>query len=529
MVNSPSYDGNIDPIKAILRLTEPIFVIDEPCAYQGANLPYTVSNKIKDSVKILAFTPAILPQNLGSKSLKEDLGIKYPCISGSMANGIASEDLVVSMAKAGMMGFFGSAGLSLESVEAHIDSLKEKLGDLPHGFNLIHSPYDQDLESKLAELFIDKGVENLEASAFLTLTPPILHYRYSGIKRLPNGEIFSPHRVFAKVSRQEVAQKFLSPPPAEMLQTLVEQGKLTPEEAELAQYLPPAYALTAEADSGGHTDNRPALVLIPSIIELRNTMQKKYGWNVPVGAAGGVSTPQAANAMFSMGAAYIMTGTVNQACVESGSSDCVRDMLSKANSADVTMAPAADMFEMGVNVQVLKWGTMFPLRAKKLYEIYRTYPNYQAIPQEVREQIEKSILRAGFEEVWQSTAQFFMKRDPRQIDKANKDPKHKMALVFRSYLGQASRWANAGLPERKADYQIWCGPSIGSFNQWCKGTFLDSAKERHADLVNLNILAGACVLARVSLLQSQGLELPAELCQFSPRSYNDLVSILQES
>ena len=122
-----------------------------------------------------------------------------------------------------------------------------------------------------------------------------------------------------------------------------------------------------------------------------------------------------------------------------------------------------------------------------------------------------------------------MKRDPRQIDKANKDPKHKMALVFRSYLGQASRWANAGLPERKADYQIWCGPSIGSFNQWCKGTFLDSAKERHADLVNLNILAGACVLARVSLLQSQGLELPAELCQFSPRSYNDLVSILQES
>ena len=37
------------------------------------------------------------------------------------------------------------------------------------------------------------------------------------------------------------------------------------------------------------------------------------------------------------------------------------------------MAPAADMFEMGVKLQVLKRGTMFPMRAQKLYELYRAH------------------------------------------------------------------------------------------------------------------------------------------------------------
>ena len=50
-----------------------------------------------------------------------------------------------------------------------------------------------------------------------------------------------------------------------------------------------------------------------------------------------------------------------------------------------------------------------------------------------------------------------------------------MALVFRWYLGQSSRWANAGEPTRKLDYQVWCGPAMGAFNEWAKGSFLEHA------------------------------------------------------
>ena len=64
-----------------------------------------------------------------------------------------------------------------------------------------------------------------------------------------------------------------------------------------------------------------------------------------------------------MGAAWILTGSINQACRESGTSDVVRTMLAETEQADVIMAPAADMFEMGVDVQVLKRGTMFSMRA----------------------------------------------------------------------------------------------------------------------------------------------------------------------
>jgi hypothetical protein len=48
--------------------------------------------------------------------------------------------------------------------------------------------------------------------------------------------------------------------------------------------------------------------------------------------------------------------------------------------ADVAMCPASDMFEMGGKVQVLKRGTMYPQRAQRLYELYKTYPSFDAIP-----------------------------------------------------------------------------------------------------------------------------------------------------
>ena len=72
------------------------------------------------------------------------------------------------------------------------------------------------------------------------------------------------------------------------------------------------------------------------------------------------------------------------AAIESGLSDAGKAMLAQADVADVIMAPAADMFELGVQVQVLKRGTMFGVRAAKLYEAYRDHPSLDAIPADVR-------------------------------------------------------------------------------------------------------------------------------------------------
>jgi PfaD family protein len=474
------------------------------------------------------YVPAYPLENLGDRSFCTDHRMKYAYVAGAMANGIGSAEIVEALGKAGMLGFFGAAGLSLPTVTQAVDRLAPQQEKMALGFNLIHSPNEPDLEAAVAELFLRRGIRLVEASAFLDLTLPIVRYRVMGIHTDSQGRVVTPNRVIAKISRVEVAAKFMAPPPAAMLQQLVQQGDLTPEQAELARQIPVAQDITAEADSAGHTDNRPALTLFPTIAALRNRMQQQYGYEqqLRVGAAGGIGTPAAVAAAFTMGAAYVVTGTVNQACVESGSSDTVRQMLAQAEQADTMMAPAADMFEMGIKVQVLKRGTMFPMRATKLYDLYRTYGSLEDIPAAERASLEKSLFQAPLEEIWKQTMAFFQQRDPKQLERAQRDPKHKLALVFRWYLGQSSRWANRGEANRKLDYQVWCGPAMGAFNEWTRGSFLEKPAERKVVTVALNLLYGAAVLLRTAALRCQGATLPSDCPRLTPRPLAELASLL---
>lgn len=455
-------------------------------------------------------------EKLGDSEFCADLGLRYPYLGGSMAKGISSVAMVEELGKAGMLGFFGAAGLPFSVVEEAVDRLT--CAAFPCGFNLIHSPHEPDLEKALAELYIRKGVRLVEASAFLALTLPLVRYRVHGIHRLADGTICTPNRIIAKVSREELAERFYSPPPEKFLRELVGEGAITTEQAELAARIPMAQDITAEADSGGHTDNRPALALFPTIqsVALRLQAQHGYPLRLRAGLAGGIATPAAAAAAFAMGAAYIMTGSVNQACIESGTSDEVRRMLAETRQADVSMAPAADMFEMGVTVQVLKRGTMFPMRAAKLYEIYRAHASLADIPAAEREKLEKTLFQANLDTIWQNTRSYFLQRDPRQVERAERDPKHLMALVFRWYLGQAAHWAKDGETARKVDYQVWCGPAMGAFNEWAAGSFLETPARRTVSTVALNILYGAAKITHANILRYQGVHPPPEALHTRP-------------
>lgn len=442
-----------------------------------------------------------------------------------MANGIGSAEIVEAMGRAGMLGIFGAAGLPLATVEAAIDRLGGTLGHaIPHGFNLIHSPNEPELEAAVVALYLRRGVRLVEASAYLDLTLPVVRYRVHGLRLDGAGRVLAPNRIIAKVSRVEVAAKFLAPPPAKFLRELVATGEITSEQAALAARIPLADDVTAEADSGGHTDNQPAIVLLPTMLALRDRLRAEHGYDRPlrIGAAGGISTPWSAAAAFAMGAAYVVTGSVNQACVEAGTSDAVRKMLAEARQADVAMAPAADMFEMGVKVQVLKRGTMFAMRAAKLFEFYRAYEAIEQIPASDRAMLEKNIFRAPLETIWDLTHAYFQSRDPTQLDRAARDPKHKMALVFRWYLGQSSHWANAGEPSRAVDYQIWCGPAMAAFNDWVRGSPLERAENRRVVTVALNILHGAAVLVRARNLGTQRVMLPPGTPRLAPLELAEL-------
>ena len=209
-----------------------------------------------------------------------------------MANGIASTQVVVAAANAGGIGFFGSAGLSLDP------GSNPPLRRCSTNFAVVHSASTS-----------FTALTNPISNRTLRPTPPSRRRlrRSLGVPRSDASDRplsgrrhrarcrwFGPrpNRLIAKVSRVEVAAKFLSPPP-DAISASRFRGAITSQQAELARLIPMAEDITAEADSGGHTDNRPAIALIPTMLALRDRLQSQFKFATApgIGAAGGISTP----------------------------------------------------------------------------------------------------------------------------------------------------------------------------------------------------------------------------------------------
>lgn len=508
----------------LLNLDKPCYIIRVEGKIGATNegYLYPYNQEKSEDVETLIAVPQLSIRQLGDPTFLSFHGVKYAYATGAMAQGIASEELVIALGKEKILSSFGAGGLSPARVEAAINHIQQALPQGPYAFNLLHSPSEPAIERGVVDLYLKYQVRTIEASAFLDLTDNIIYYRAAGLGLNAANQIEIKNKIIAKISRREVATKFLQPAPTKILKQLVEQGLISELQASLAEKIPVADDITVEADSGGHTDNRPLVCLLPSILELRDEIQRKFSYEKPVrvGVAGGIATPQSALAAFMMGAAYVVTGSINQSCIEAGTSQHTKQLLAQAEMADVMMAPAADMFEMGVKLQVLKRGTLFPLRAQKLFELYKNYNSIEDIPLAEREKLEKQVLQKSLEAVWEETVNYLSQRNPDKLTKAVNNPKLKMALIFRWYLGLSSRWSNFGEKGREMDYQIWCGPAMGSFNDWVRGSYLSESNNRQVVDIANQIMTGAAFLYRMQSLKMQGLQMPAYYSEYRPSTAN---------
>ena len=509
--------NSIDKLRdCLLDLESPLRAIQTP---GGIDLICHADATSKGQ-EVLAWVPSVTIGQFGDPGFLRDYGVQAAYYAGAMANAIASTRMVIALGKAGLMGAYGAGGVSPDRIETAIQEIQSALPDGPYAFNLLHSPFEPQIEQATVELYLRYGVRVVEAAAFIRLSESVVHYRAAGLSQDADGGVIIQNHVIAKLSRTEVATQFMQPAPEKILDSLLAAGWITAEQARLARLVPVADDITVEADSGGHTDQRPLVCLLPTMLALRDEIQARHQYaQLPrVGVGGGIGTPEAVLAAYMMGAAYVVTGSINHASVEAGTSAHSKQLLASAAMTDVAMAPSADMFEMGVRVQVLKKGTLFAMRAQKLYEIYSSYATVEDIPAKEKESLEKKIFQRTLEDVWADTEKFFEARDPAQLEKARKNPKMKMALIFRWYLGLASRWSCIGEAGREMDYQIWCGPVMGTFNDWARGTYLEQIENRHSADIALHLLRGCAYRYRLQSLRVQGIHLPSVLDVYRPES-----------
>lgn len=430
--------------------------------------------------------PAITAQSLGCPEFRRDYGVKYAYLAGSMYKGISSEELVIRMGQAGLLAFFGTGGLDLGRVENAIQAIRRRLGEgQTFGMNLLHHAAQPQHELAMVDLFLRHGVDTVEASGYMQVTPAVVKYRLSGLRSTPDGNTIAGNRIIAKMSRPEIGRLFLAPAPEAIVASLLEQRQITEDQARLSRVVALADDLCVEADSAGHTDRGSAVTLLPAFLRLRDDAMRLHSYRkrIRVGLAGGIGTPEAAAAAFIMGADFILTGSINQCTVDAGLSDAAKDLLEQMDVQDTDYAPAGDMFEIGSQVQVLKKGVFFPARANKLYELYRTHDSLNDIDRKTIKNIEEKYFRRSLDEVYAETMEYWKRVRPAEIERAERDPKHKMALLFKWYFVHSMRLALQGSKEQPLDYQIHCSPALGAFNRWIKDTPLKHWKARHADVI----------------------------------------------
>jgi trans-AT polyketide synthase, acyltransferase and oxidoreductase domains len=447
----------------------------------------------------------IRAETLGSAAFRKDYGLRYAYLAGAMYKGIASRDLVVEMGKAGMMGYLGTGGMKLGEIDTAIQDIKSRLArGQSYGMNLLCNLERPELEDRAVELFLRHDVRNVEAAAYIRVTPALVRFRLSGLRRAEDGTVLRPRRTLAKVSRPEVAASFLAPAPDAIVAELRAANQITVDEAELSQHIPLADDICVESDSGGHTDQGVAFALLPAMLAQRDEAmaRHRYRERIRVGAAGGIGTPQAAAAAFIMGADFILTGSINQCTVEAGTSEAVKNLLQDVQVQDTTYAPAGDMFEIGALVQVVKRGLFFPARARKLYDLYRRHASLDEIDAVTRQQIQERYFKRSFEEVWRETRAYYAEAHPGKAERITDNSREKMAAIFKWYFVHTNRLAMRGSEDQKVDYQIQCGPAMGAFNQWVKGTELEAWRNRRVADIGARLME-----ATASFLQQRVLAL----------------------
>jgi PfaD family protein len=512
-------------LEALIEALElPLLIIEDE---QRRRHVVSGSLRAAEVKRVVGHVPPLPVACFGAPSFRAAHSVRYAYVAGEMGYGVASEAMVVALAHAKILGFFGAAGLKRERIEQAIATIQSQLpAEAAFGMALPHEVTEPEFVSALLALYLRTNVRRISLSASTPIQAPLVRFRLSGLGETPNGAIVTPNHLFVKVTSEAEAASFMSPAPDALLEQLRQEGVLTPRQVELARRVPLAEDVTVEGDAGPYAERQPLSVLLPLVAQARQVARARCGdgAEIRIGAAGGLGTPEAIASAFALGADYVLTGSVNQASVEANTSESVKQLLAKAVSpASVWLDDErAELFGHG---PLLKHGTLFAARSRRLLELSNNVASVESLSARDRSFVEEKCFRQPLEAALAAArAHFTTANGAASVANERDNP---LRLLLRWYGELAADWARSGSSERQADFRVWCGPAMAAFNSWVHGSFLESVAARRVVEITENLLQGAAAVTRFRSLVQQG-ALARPTYTFTPRPLSGARSELSE-
>jgi len=416
-------------------------------------------------------------ESLGAEAFRRAYGVRLAYVAGSPSRGIRTPEMVAGLAESGLLGFLDPATGELDDA---LDELSARVGpDAPFGVSLRDDASRDALDrsapaDRRVAAALRHGVRAAEAVGFRRATAALVRFRVGA------GTPAAENRLLVAVPSLRVAELFLEPAPEELVLRLLENGELTPGEAEVARQLSLASDLCVEPDPGSGTD---PTALLSAVLSLSRRRHGDAG-RVRVGAGGALGTPAAVACGFLLGADFVRTAAVQLTVRDAGVPDAVVRHLLGLRVGDTASAPAPEGFALGACVQVVKKGSFFVPRARRLHELFRFHPSLDALDPAVRQRLEDSYFRRGLDEVWREVYEA-------RPDLAGADAKTRMARVFGWYLERSLDWMLAGREDRRPDFQIPCDDSLAAFHYYWEDA---GGGERDAARIAERLMADAAEL-----------------------------------
>ena len=252
-------------------------------------------------------------------------------------------DVVVAVSKAGGMGILGVVGMEPEALEQELQWIDDHIDGKPYGLDLI---VPNKYEGK-GEALSDESLIDMVPKGHVDFVSGVLEKHNidsEDLKKQKPSTLFGKNLAeAAAITSLDIAFRHpiklvanaLGVPPASMLDSAREHGikvaaLVGAKEHAMAQVAAGVDILVvAGGEAGGHCGEVPTMVLVPEVHEAIQPIK-----DVPILAAGGITTGKQMAAAMAMGAAGSWCGSVWLTTAEAETNPVVKEKMLAATSRD---------------------------------------------------------------------------------------------------------------------------------------------------------------------------------------------------